>query len=145
MMTLVGDKPLACAVRTKSGWIALPDLPGHVDYGSEGTEGVSEAAAVVVGDTFYLLGGESSGEPGTATNCVFSIQPHLHDNEALDWRWEPKMPAALCHHVAGAHNGIIVVAGPTRMTIMAFSRNSGAPQPGAFVCVMGDRHIFRIT
>jgi hypothetical protein len=37
------------------------------------------------------------------------------------------------------------MAGPTRMNIMDFSRDSGAPQPGAFICVMGDRHIFRIN
>ena len=37
------------------------------------------------------------------------------------------------------------MAGPTRVIIMAFSTDSGAPQPGAFICVMGDRHIFRIN
>ena len=35
--------------------------------------------------------------------------------------------------------------GPTRVITTAFSTDSGAPQPGAFICVMGDRHIFRIN
>ena len=37
------------------------------------------------------------------------------------------------------------MAGPTRMIIIAFSTDSAAPEPGAFICVMGDRHIFRIN
>ncbi|MFB0994688.1 MAG: hypothetical protein QMC17_07755, partial [Paracoccaceae bacterium] len=45
-------------------------LPRHVHFGA--AEGVCESAAVAVGDTFYLLGGEGSGEPSTGTDCVFS-------------------------------------------------------------------------
>ena len=52
----------SCLVLCQSGWHELPDLPQHVCY-TDAT-GVNEAAAVVVNDTFYLLGGESSGEPG---------------------------------------------------------------------------------
>lgn len=100
-----------CSVKTASGWARLPDLPRHVEFGADGTEGLNEGAAVVVGDTFYLLGGEGSGEPATGTACVFSIQPHLFNNEALAWRCEPSMPVALLQHVAGVHKGVIVVAG----------------------------------
>ena len=37
------------------------------------------------------------------------------------------------------------MAGPTRVISIAFSTDSAAPEPGAFICVMGDRHIFRIN
>ncbi|EOD21099.1 hypothetical protein EMIHUDRAFT_117388 [Emiliania huxleyi CCMP1516] len=98
-----------CAVRTASGWARLPDLPPHMPERPD-LPGVSESAAVVVGDSFYLLGGEGSGEPGTGTDSVFSIQPHRRGCD-LSWHYEPKMPASLCYHVAGAHDGIIVVTG----------------------------------
>eukprot|EP00966_Prymnesium_polylepis_P086629 2004909-Prymnesium_polylepis.2 len=35
-----------CTVRSMTGWSRLPDLPRHVDFGCEGTEGVCESAAV---------------------------------------------------------------------------------------------------
>lgn len=98
-----------CAVLTASGWHKLPDLLAHVSFTH--AIGVSESAATVIGDTFYLLGGETSGEPGSGSDSVWSIQPHLHNNTTLSWRFEPNMPAALCYHVAGAHDGTIVVAG----------------------------------
>ena len=60
-----------------------------------------------------------------------------------------EMPLALVRQVG--LQALVSVCGQAPRTciagriIMAFSRNSGAPQPGAFICVMGDRHIFRIN
>ena len=49
-----------------------------------------------------------------------------------------ELPASLPLHFYAS--GITIMASPTRVTT-----GSGAPQPGAFNCVMGDRHIFRIN
>ena len=64
----------------------------------------------------------------------------------------PLLPLPLHHHRRHHHHHqhrhrllFLPLAGTTRVDVMAFSADSGAPQPGAFICVMADGHIFRIN